>query len=363
VRRLIAGIVVLAASRLGWAESPQEFYGCPWNADGLANLEIGKQPGRMVGYRFRAAHSGTVEKVKVFLVFQTLGYYKGDGGQVLLTLQTDDNSPNHNPSGKVLASSLVKDPMKVWHRLFVLDHPARLTKGKFHHLVFTNPAPDPINNFVSVDDLHNVRRRPDMQPGVSDLDLAVLFKPGADSPWQINYGHTPIFCLFYMDGARQGQGYIDAMSSTPFRISGRDMVRETFTVSGKSRSVSSVSLRLKRSENPGDLQVRLELADGPPVEQASIPSASIKTTYSWATCAFKSPHVLALGKTYNVVLTAAPGDPYLIYPVQEGLPYGFECPNLFSDGYFQHSSGAAWETPRARNRKDFDMQFYFSERP
>ena len=101
-------------------------YGCPWNADGLANLEIGKQQGRRISFRFRAEHSGELESAALYLVFRALGYYHGDGGQVLLELQTDDGTPEHRPSGTVVASSLVQDPMAKWNRTFTFGKPPRL---------------------------------------------------------------------------------------------------------------------------------------------------------------------------------------------------------------------------------------------
>lgn len=131
-------------------------YGCAWNADGLANLEIGKYPGRTVSYRFRAEHSVTADKVMVYLVYST-GYGKGDGGRILLELQSDDGTSNHYPSGTVLASAIVTDPKTQWNRLFVFDKPTVLESGRLYHLVFSNVGSDPVHNYVSIDNLFNER--------------------------------------------------------------------------------------------------------------------------------------------------------------------------------------------------------------
>ncbi|MHB9029652.1 MAG: hypothetical protein ACYC9O_12865 [Candidatus Latescibacterota bacterium] len=342
---------------IGASGSP--LYGCPWNANGLANLEIGKQPGRMISYRFRAENTGMADSVCIYLIFRAAGYFKGNGGQALLELRSDDGSPGHFPSGEALTSSpVVKDPMKQPYRMVPFVPAIKLEKGELYHLVFTNPAPDPANNFVSVDDLLNptgdvVQR----QPGISDTDLAVVWKMSGDSPWEVNPRHTPIYCLYYHHGARQGQGYYNARSQSCLRpVSGEQKVRERFTVSGRSRTVRSLSVRLYKKGNPGDLRVRLEDADGRLVATKIIPAATAKTSPSWVSCDFDSPVTLRSGKCYHLLLSTEPGDPYLIYPLSEGFNSGFRSPNLFRDGCFEFTDGGEWQS----NAAD-DMQFYFRE--
>ena len=339
-----------------------DVYGCPWNADSLGNLQIGQYAGRKVSWRFRAKHTGTVQQAQIMLVFRAPGYYGGDGGQLLLELQTDDGSPDHVPSGTVLATSLVTDPMLQWNRTFVFDHSAQLEAGKLYHFVFTNPSPDPIHNYVSVDDMYTGRRVRNMQPGVADLDLAVVWKFSGTAAWEVNYAHTPIYSLPYTDGFRQGQGYRDVLSQSGLRpIAGGARVRETFTVSGSSRIVSQVWVRLHKTGSPGDLSVKLEDSAGAAVVSASIPAAGIGTDYSWIGYAFPGNVTLRAGRSYNLELSAPAGDAYEIFPLMDGIAYGFDCPELYADGYFQYDAGAGagWETLRGVNRRDFDMQFYF----
>jgi hypothetical protein len=337
-------------------------YGNPWNGDGLINLEIGRSNGRLISYRFRAQYSGTVNGVQIFLVFRTFCsgcYANGDGGQVLVRLQSDDGTSQHLPSGIVLTSSLVTDPLRQWNRYVAFNSPVQLTQGKLYHLVFSNPDPDPINNYVSIDDLYNDRRLPNMQPGISDTDLAVVWKSSSSSNWEVNYGHTPIFSLYYADGKRQGQGYTDALSSSGLRsIYGSNKVRETFTVSGGNKTVTQVSVRLKKSGSSGNLSVRLENADGTLIEGGTIPASSVSTSYAWVTYIFNTSRTLLSGKSYNLVLSAPYGDPYSIFPIQEGTLYGFQTPSVFTEGKFQSSSGSSWQEVR----QGCDMQFYFTTR-
>lgn len=76
-----------------------------------------------------------------------------------------------------------------------------------------------------------------MQPAVSDTDLAVVWKSASDRPWETHYAHTPIFCLYYIDGSTQGQGYTDARVMSGARsIQGAAQVRAAFTVSGAKKN-------------------------------------------------------------------------------------------------------------------------------
>ena len=358
LRASLLALVCLAFAPVALAQTHPAIYGCPWNADSLGNLEIGRQPGRMVSYRFRATHSGTIDRVRLFLIFRAHGYYQGDGGQVLLQLQADDQSPNHHPSGHVLAASLVTDPMQQWNRMFVFDKPAPVEAGQLYHLVLSNPAPDPVANFVSVDDLYLRRRSPCMQPAVNDLDLAVIWKASAHDAWAINYGHTPIFCLRYTDGHVQGQGYMDVPGVCT--ISGRQKVREVFCVSGADRVVTELRVRLRRKSGSDDVVVNLATAAGAPVARGVIPATSVSHALTWVGCKFDQSGVLKTGQSYQLELSAPPGAVYETLPLQEGgVQYGFDCPEVFADGYLQSTTGDQWVSPRGGNRKDFDLQFYF----
>ena len=212
-RAALVGILLLTG-KVAAADSSST-YGEVFNADGLANLEIGKSSGRTVDYRFRAQHSGTMASARFFFVFRGLGYYAGNGGQVQIDVEADDGTTNHRPSGVSLANALITNPLSNNFPRVTFNQSVSVQAGQLYHFVFTNPYSDPINNYVSIDDIYNEARVPNMQPTVSDTDLAVLFKDGSN-PLAINYGHTPIFDA-YITGAggtnyTEGVGYIDARS-------------------------------------------------------------------------------------------------------------------------------------------------------
>ena len=347
-----------------------DVYGCPWNADSLGNLQIGKTVGRKVSYRFRATVSKELEGVRVFLMFRpdVREYGRGDGGQVRIELRDDDGTDAHHPAGNILATSLVTDPKKnaqepdrwVAYRLFRFDNPARMVAGKLYHLVFSNPAPDPVNHYVSINDLYSNVRQAGVQPGISDTDLAVIYKYAAKDPWAINYAHTPIFCLYYAGGAHDGPGYINGRSQSLLcKIAGPKQVRQIFTISGGNRVVTQVSVRLRKVGKPEPLILRLETG-GKLIEAIEIPTASVAEEQNWHTWHFKEPCLLKNGASYALVLRAAEGDAYEIYPLTEGTHNGFHGPMLFTDGHFEHAGvDGRWQDEHGRE----DMQFYFTVIP
>ena len=65
-------IFPLLSCRTAFAAEPS-FYGNPWSANGLANLEVGWFPCRMVSYRFSAAETGRFVTAKVLFIFAIFG--------------------------------------------------------------------------------------------------------------------------------------------------------------------------------------------------------------------------------------------------------------------------------------------------
>ena len=147
-------------------------------------------------------------------------------------------------------------------------------------------------------------------------------------------------------------------------IAGNDVVRETFTVSGKDRIVKSVSVRLEKpaGTNPKDLTIRLERDNEGMIkvlEEDVISAGSIGEGKTWVNYNFSNSHTLEVGKTYNLVLTAESGNPYKIYCIQEGTDYLGLTVGLFKDGYAQYSkdSGSSWDFFNIGYAGD--LQFYF----
>lgn len=341
-------------------------YGSPWNADGLSNAEIGGGARIIPAIRFRAEHSGTLSAIKLYFIFYTAedgrpGYGKGDGGDLRIEVRTDDGTVNHFPSSTVLSTLNIADPMNRDRNAPVYAEgdglggratvnywempmpPASLVAGQLYHIVLTNTAPDPVNNYVSINSLYNAANTPNVQPGISDTDLRMLeFYSGA---WRPRNYDTPIYEVHYTDGAIRGQGYYGTSVSFPNSIYGVNRVRETF-VPPATRSVSSVRVRLRKVGAPGPLTFRLERGDGTLVESGTLPSSAVPTTDAWVTYTFAQTRTLTGGQRYNLVLSAT-GDAsnlYSIFQLLDGNLAHFRA-QPFPEGTGEIDTGTGWHEP------------------
>jgi hypothetical protein len=188
--------------------------------------------------------------------------------------------------------------------------------------------------------------------------------------WQRLPGYSPIFEVFFSNGDYQGYGYVEAFIMAPEIISGPSAVRETFTVTGPSRTVSSVGVRLARVSGSGNLTVRLENASGTLIEQGYLAASSFPITspasHVWAKYTFATPQNLIAGQTYHLVLQAPSTTEYEAFSMEKGTAYGFDKLTYFPDGYAQFNSGTGWtgwSVWGATNRIDSDLQFYFDLAP
>ncbi|MGH9740419.1 MAG: Ig domain-containing protein [Candidatus Acidiferrales bacterium] len=346
---------------------PTQFYGAGRGGDSLANCTVGPN-GFVIAYRFVAEHSGPLNRVRFYIIPDHPGYAGGDAGSLKVSIETDDGTSAHNPSGTVLATGELASPLAVtgsarYFPLITFASPPNLTAGNIYHVVFTNTDSNPSVNFLSVDDLYYKSATTPNQPTVSDLASAVLrWRNG----WQRVPGFSPIFELYFSNGDYQGYGYVEAFVTAPENISGSREARETFTVSGSTRSVSSVGIRLARVSGTGNLTVRLENSAGTLIEQGYLPASSFPlaspASHVWATYKFASVTNLVAGQTYHLVLEAPSSSEYEAFPIEKGTAYGFDKLTYFPDGYAQFNPGTGWvgwSVWGVNNRTDGDLQFYF----
>ena len=203
-----------------------------------------------------------------------------------------------------------------------------------------------------------------MQPTSSDLDLATLARKASTGTWSVMPNNTPIIELDYADGSSQGRGYIDFWAGAPKQISGSMGVRETFTVSGSDRVVSSASVRVNYISGPSPLTIRLENADGTLMDQGTVSNLTVSPANSmgsWAKVTFASVQTLKAGSSYNLVLSTPSNTVYQAIAMQKGTSYGYSSTTVFKDGYAQFNSGngwTGWESNGHPNRTDGDLQFF-----
>jgi len=355
-------------------------YGPAIRADSLANTPIGKS-GIQVSCRFRAAPGGAFRGARPFLIwsFKKQGYHAGTGGTVKVELQSDDGTPQHRPSGQVLATNVRRMALAVTSDVFYprleFDRAPVLTPGAFYHLVFSNTDPDPEGNFVSVNALFLKSSSPPAQPRFDDQDWAMLIRSKVNPAWTVRRtpgsreSFTPILEIYYAGGRSQGMGYMEFWMGAPRPVSGPAEVGEVFTVSGAPRKALAVSVRVRRLSGTAPLGLRLEQEDGKTLvagacgngPQDCTPTCSLGGC-DWATFTFPAPRVLVPGRTYHLVLFAPASTRFEAFPMRKGSDKGFSDATVFPDGHAEFNDGrgwSGWEQWGRKGRTDADLQFFF----
>ncbi|MGH7462031.1 MAG: hypothetical protein ACREMA_13540 [Longimicrobiales bacterium] len=340
-------------------------YGPALAADSLANTTIGPY-GNRVTYRFRAMRTGYLKSIRVYLLPDAVGYGAGTGGKLLVGVHNDSGTSAHTPATR-LASYTVTNPLDLpkpgrIFRLITFPSPPRLISGRLYHIMFSNVDAKPTINYLSVDALFQRNPTTPNQPFSSDVDSAVLLYNNATKAWRPRRGFTPIIQFNFTDGWTEGIGYMEAWVGAPQAIGGSRAVRQRITVSGSTRKIGSVAVRVRRNSGSGALRVRVENSNGTLIEEGNISSTAFPIgSMTWGTYRLRSTRTLSAGRTYHLVLLAPSGTVYQTFPIRKGMHYGFSNTTYFRDGHAQFKSGSTWvgwTQWGATNRVDGDLQFY-----
>ena len=378
LRALLAFISVIALLVLLRLFAPHVVtggqYGPGLNADALANTTIGGPYLNTTAFGFRVHHSGAIASIRVYVVWSNTspGYNGGTGGALLFSMQPDDGTPDHHPSGSTVASALHTDPLS--HGYFpvvTFSSPVPVLAGELYHIVITNPDPDPATNYVSVNSLWMENRLTPEQPAMADSDWFQLLgnatRPGDWWPRENGNGDsfTPIVELQYTDGYTTGMGYMEVWVGNPKTISGTSSVRQYFQVSGQDQTISDVAIRLRRNSGKDSLTVQLQDAMAVPFAQSSVAASAVPLDYAWVTFHFPSPITLAEGRQYFLTLSAPSTSAYALFAIRQGSSsnVGFSPTTYFDDGYAQFNNGSGWtgwDQWGELNRHDGDLQFLFT---
>ena len=350
VALILLALLVGALVSVAPVETVSGTYGPGIGMDSLNNTQVGGRDNQSTSYRFRATTSSRLVSIRVYIIGPTHpGYGAGTGGTWEVTVQTDDGTASHAPSGTVLATTSftpVDDfPVIAW------SAPASLTAGQLYHVVFRNVDPDPTVNYASLDGIFMYQPTVPRQAAFSDVDWGQPLRSGS-GPWSDRANTVPIMQLDYADGTHAGCGYMEVWVRSHKSIGGAAKAREAFTVSGPNRAVGSFSVRLMRISGASPLTVRLETSDGTLVEEGTIPAAEIAVGIpgdhgggghaTWETYTFAAPRTLVSGQGYNVVLSTASDTAYSIFVIRKGSSWGFSPSTYFRDGRAQYTSGAGW---------------------
>lgn len=356
-----------------------EPYGVAYTLDALQNVEVGSSINRQCSQRFRAQKTGSIATVMTWLK-NFPGYGLGNGGTIQAAIQTDNGSGL--PSGTVLGYMVLQGPASNSNDVdatWTFDPPIAVTAGTLYHVVYTNVAADPVNNFCSVNNTITYLGYDPYQPRVdwADNSFTTLAKTGAGS-WARFYETTPMLDVGFTDGTHYGSyiyNYTSGVSGFTFGVpfSGSTMLRMRFTVSGADRLVSGIAFRFaKMLTNTGssDVTARLEQADGTLIEAVSLDTDSTNTADqsanwvnagTWVSGAFSGNRVLTSGTTYNVRFNVNADTLLWTRAVEWGKYYGSANVTGFADGYAQRStdSGSSWAYLPGMN-DDAGLQWYMT---
>lgn len=350
------------------------YYGSGIGSDGLGNTTLGPN-GNKISYRMRMSHSGNLSSVHPYLIMDHTGYSAGNGGTVLVSIQPDDGTPAHKPTGTKLASVLLDDPFAAvaparYFPTFTFATPVAVQSGQIYHIVFENTDPLPAVNFVSVDSLYQLAAPTPSQPSTTDAECGVMLYSNywpEGKVWKPRQGYTPIVQIDFEDGFTDGIGYMEAWVAAIQPVSGASSVRETFTVSGGSRTVSGVGVRVGRVSGLDSLKIRLLTSGGATVAEGQVAANTFptgtKVAYVWAKYTFPAPVVLSDSQTYYLVLESPSTSVYQTFPIRKGSYYGFAKTTYFADGsaqFLQGGTWVGWTQWAVTNRTDSDLQFYFA---
>jgi hypothetical protein len=370
------------------SSSASKYYGMYWRwSHGVGNVQVGSvNDFDKVSVRFRAQHTGQVDSVRMYwMPGDKPTYAAGTGGIMRCELQTDDGTVNHLPSGTVLASFQITvnrtgynsaNPIfgtlkngDCFVRLY-FDSPATIQAGQLYHIVLSNPDPNPVANYWSIDCLWNHKPLVPKQPAYSDTDLQILVHDGPNPGCGIdppnswgNVSHapcaTPIYTLYWTDGTVQGQPYLQL--GYPLGLSGypiygtTNKVRQKFKVSGASKTVTTMNVEAYKTGSPPDLMVKLQDSSGNTIAQGTIAASTVVADPSnpmWGKVTFSRPITLKVGSTYYVEVSAPGGDSnncYYTWSAQNGYNYGFDGDGFVDGsksgnyGYYM-IDGSSWKT-------------------
>lgn len=335
-------------------------YGNYFEADALANFEIGYPSDRRVSYRWRQVGNDTLTGFTLYQKSESgdapgAGYSSGTGGSWRLRVETDDGTSNHFPTGTLAGAGATVTVTTAnddgGGKVCTLGTPLAVTDGTIYHMVLNNPDASPAVNYTSIDDLLLGKGTSPLNRIIPDIDQAVLKKDGAGAWAQQNF-HYPIWARHYQSGAKKGQSYMDAFSGSGLHDIGtaNNAVRMRF-VPSFSLTVNRAWVRLYRQAGTTQpLTIQLRNAAGTILASGTVPASAVHVgSYAdWVSITF-APVALISGQTYRLEFWATSETvPYRTFPIQAGPGSGgfatMDADNVFTDGYFEFTTngGASW---------------------
>jgi hypothetical protein len=344
-------------------------------ADTLSNTTIGGPHATVLSFRFRARWTGPVRGVRCHIILNPSGrqgYSGGTGGLLRVALAPDSGGKRRGPRNTPLAATVIRPSRRDLWPLVRFAKPPHVVAGRLYHVVFTNVAPDPRRDYLSINALLS-RGHGEPTPHIP-AGLAALLGDTSDGgatptrwrPRAIRAGdrYVPILDVVG-DGPRDhlGIGYMEAWVTAPKPIGGAARVRQLLRmpVGGKTE-VTGAWLRVWRARRVlSTLELRLQAADGDVLASASVPARKVsRRSPQWVHVRFSSAVSLPAGTPLALTASARQAESFRTFPVRKGTRFGFDRSTVYSGGYAQYSDGdgwKGWEQWGQTDRRDGDLQF------
>lgn len=391
---LIAGAVIVIASAgsreeqdgaerpartiaLGDLQRPGSLVG----ADSLANTRIGGPFGTVLAFRFRAQWSGSVEAVRFYVILNThgrQGYSGGTGGRIRVAIARDSGAPRHAPRRRALASAVIRPSRSDLWPLVRFRDPPRVAAGRLYHVVFTNPAPRPRRNYVSINALLSLGQggpRPRMPAGMAVLlggssdggATPTRWQPRATEPGE---RYVPILDVVGSDrGQHVGNGYMEVWVGSPRPIGGDFKVRQLIAIArARPARITGAWLRVRRRDGAtAPLELRLERLDGTVLARGRAAARRISSRFAqWAHVRFKRAVTAPFEEELALTASARDERAYETFPLRKGTEFGFDQGTIFAGGHAEQFDGdrwTGWDQWGVRDRRDGDLQFALDVEP
>jgi hypothetical protein len=335
--------------------------------DSLANTRTDDSPSHSF-FRFRAPRSGTITGIRFYYVSADSGsgYGGGTGGTMRITIETDDGTSDHFPSGTALATEdLAAVAVGDADRFVTIDPGAEVTKGQIYHVVFENTDASPATNYFSVDNAYVFDDNPPHHPRFADD----IWAHGMGMPWERRNRYIPILDITFEDGTHYGQGYFEGSydAGEMAQITGSNyMARERFTVTDGPIDIVSVGIAALRESGTDDLSVRLEDDSGNEIKTVTMPYGSFVvggwTSNPTGLYVIVPMTAHLVNGTYRLRLSTASGSVYWAFATRRGSDsYGYDPVTTFPDanpGAQKTTNGSTW-TSLGGVTDENDLQFCF----
>lgn len=379
------------------------YYGCSAQFTETANTQASHNITGPVGYRFTAPRSGNITGITIYYVLSIPDYSGGTQGISTISLQSDDGTAAHLPTGTVLGScptlalSTISQPNGSANVTQTFSASVAVTAGTMYHIVSTNTASSPSTNYYSVDMVSDVQgsdvtaappyayQRGSGQvaggkvrhPAVGDLEFSHWYKDSGIL--QNRMGYFATINLLYSDGTSHGCGYVGGYTTDDAvgygrRADGTNGFGGVFAVRDSARVATALWVCASHLSGSAALVATLiDRVSGSTLATVNnlftIPigtstgSDNIAFYNSqWIQFVFATPIVLNYGGIYEVRFTTTAGTLYWSCTLEpgprNGYLYGVET--TWADGHAIYNTGSGWTVGVDTNKSpQGDIPFFF----